>query len=169
MSVTIRRLCRAIALATLFSLTSAVAETKAKVYPLTPVDKRYIEQQRERVDNIARSELGRQLSQNKQTNLEILQTLLDRRLIKPDQTLELQAMGAVLGNELAREMSMHWVIVEDRYGRSRALQLDTNENFLFPMTMISRRVEAGAKVSVQSIYDKAVGIITPLRKPMPFQ
>jgi hypothetical protein len=148
---------------------AVLAEPPPRVYPPGTLDMEFMEQQRERIDALARINLGRQLHGTLDNDLGILQDLLDRQLVKAEQTLELQAMGVVLGELLAQELSMHWVIYEDRHGRSRALQLEDSENFLFPITMISRRIEADARVDVRAVYDKATALIAPYRKPLPFQ
>ena len=148
---------------------SALAEPPPRISDLTMLDRDYMREQRRRIDNLARMSLGRQLKDEKAADLEVLQLIVDRKLLRPEQTLELQAMGIVLGNLLAAELGMQWVIYEDRYGRSRALRLRSSDNFLFPVTMISRRMEAGAPVDVEAIYDKARGMITPYMTPLPFQ
>jgi hypothetical protein len=145
------------------------ADPPGQISKLGTMDRQYMQQQRNRIDELARFDLGRQLREDKTHNLDILQTLLDRRLVSTDQTLELQAMGVVLGDLLAAELDMHWVIYEDKYGRSRALQLGSSDNFLFPITMISRRFEAGARVDVTAVFDKAAKIIQPYRTPLPFR
>jgi hypothetical protein len=145
------------------------AEQTVRVSKPAPVDIEFMAQQRARIDEMARFDLGRQLRGKKDNDIDILQTLLDRRLVRPDQTLELQAMGVVMGDLLAAELDMAWVIYEDRYGRSRALKLKTSENFLFPITMISRRAEVGAAVKVEQIYDKAVRLMEAHRTPLPFR
>jgi hypothetical protein len=145
------------------------ADPPGQISALGTMDRQYMQQQRNRIDELARFDLGRQLREDKTHNLDILQTLLDRRLVSTDQTLELQAMGVVLGDLLAAELDMHWVIYEDKYGRSRALQLGSSDNFLFPITMISRRFEAGARVDVTAVFDKAAKIIQPYRTPLPFR
>jgi hypothetical protein len=145
------------------------ADPPGQISELGTMDRQYMQQQRNRIDELARFDLGRQLREDKTHNLDILQTLLDRQLVSTDQTLELQAMGVVLGDLLAAELDMHWVIYEDKYGRSRALQLGSSDNFLFPITMISRRFEAGARVDVTAVFDKAAKIIQPYRTPLPFR
>jgi hypothetical protein len=149
--------------------TGVLAEDPPEISALGRLDRQFLQQQRNRVDELARFDLGRQLQTDKNNNLGILQTLLDRRVVTADQTLELQAMGVVLGDLLAAELGMKWVIYEDRYGRSRALQLGSSDNFLFPITMISRRVAAGAQVDVTAVYEKAYKIIEPYRTPLPFR
>jgi hypothetical protein len=145
------------------------AERPPQITGLSQVDRNFMQEQRQRIDEIARSQLGRQLSGEKDIDMGILQDLVDRKLVSAEQTLELQAMGIVLGDLLARDLGMQWVIYEDRYGRSRALRLEQSDNFLFPVTMISRRVEADAVVSVSVIYEKARTMILPYKTPLPFQ
>ena len=70
---------------------------------------------------------------------------------------------------LAADLDLEWVIYADKHGRSRALRLGETDNFLFPITMISRRVEAGAKVDVEAVYKKARASIEPYRQDLPFQ
>jgi hypothetical protein len=148
---------------------AAAAEQPPKVSGLRPVDTEFMAQQRARVDEMARFSLGKQLRGTKANDLDILQTLLDRGLVRPQQKLELQAMGVVMGDLLAAEMNMVWVVYEDRYGRSRALKIKNSNNYLFPITMISRRAEVGAAVHVQQIYDKALGLMRPFTRSLPFQ
>ena len=145
------------------------SEEPAKILKLGTMDLQFMQQQRDRIDQLARISLGRQLQASVDHNIGILQALLDKRLVKPEQTLELQAMGVVLGDLLAKELSMQWIVYEDAHGRSRALQMGDSDNILFPVTMISRRAEAGARVDVMAIYHKAVSLMAPYRAPLPFQ
>jgi hypothetical protein len=103
------------------------------------------------------------------SDLDLLQRLLDDQHVGADQRLELQAMGVHLGDLLAEELGMHWVVYEDDRGRSRALRLGESENYLFPVTMISRRREAGDLLPVAAIYADAVAAVTPLLPPLPYQ
>ena len=128
-----------------------------------------MDSQRASLDDLARRHLGRQFRSSKSNDLELLQLLLDRKLILPGQTRELQAMGVIMGDLLAQDLDMHWVIYEDKVGRSRALRYRETENYLFPMTMISRRREADNQTPVVDIYQKAYGLIDPIRDPLPFQ
>ena len=91
----------------------AMAQDSQRISQLSSIDRTFMSNQRSRIDYLARMRLGRQLNSSRDNNLAILQALLDRRLVKSGQTLELQAMGVVLGDELARELSLRWVVVED--------------------------------------------------------
>jgi hypothetical protein len=158
-----------VALGLLLICDAALAQREPTVEALTNLDRQFMEEQRKRVDDMARSGLGRQIKGSLQNDLEVLQALLDRKLVRADQTLELQAMGIVLGDLLAQDASARWVVYRDHKGRSRALQMGKTENFLFPVTMISRRAGVGAEVDVKAIYEKADRLMQPYRQPLPFQ
>ena len=156
--------------ALLFTLPSyANLNEKRQLSALTQNDKQFLGLQRQNIDNLARRYLGQQLKGEAANDLVLLQALLNQSLVTAQDKLNLQAMGVVLGDLLADELDMHWIILEDKYGRSRALQLEQTENFLFPVTMISRRAEVGANVSVNAIFEKAKAIIEPYRVKGPFQ
>lgn len=147
----------------------AVAQSDAKIGDLSRLDRQYMAEQRESLMSLAAASLGRRFNGNKNSDLQILQLLLDRRLVTPEQTRELQAMGVIMGDLLAADLDMHWVIYEDRQGRSRALRYRETEEYLFPITMISRRQEADNHTPVAAIYQKAYDIIAPLRPDLPFR
>ncbi len=147
----------------------AVTAEDARISDLSFLDRQYMAQQRELLGDLAARELGRQFDGDRDNDLEILQTLLDRRLVRSDQTQELQAMGIIMGDLLASDLDMHWVVYEDKLGRSRALRYRQTDEYLFPVTMISRRREVGNETPVATIYQKAVDTITPLLPTQPYQ
>jgi len=154
----------------LILLTAPVAaQDRVWISELSPLDHQYMTTQRANMDDLARRHLGQGFSRDKDRDLDLLQRLLDRGLVRPDQTLELQAMGVILGDLLADELGMHWVIYEDKLGRNRALRYRDTDNYLFPMTMISRRHEVENRTPVRDVYQRAVAAITPHRTPLPFQ
>ena len=164
-------LATALRLISLCLLLPAVAHAQddARISELSTLDRGYMAEQRELVADLTARTFGRSLNGQVGDDLELLQGLLDRRVVRPDMTRELQAMGIVLGDLLAQELDMHWVVYEDRLGRSRALRYRQTSEYLFPVTMISRRQEAGSDTAVADIYQKAYAIIAPLRTPLPFQ
>ena len=95
--------------------------------------------------------------------------LLDRGLVSNSQTRELQAMGVVMGDLLAADLGLHWVIYQDNLGRTRALRDGESDTYLFPITMISRRREVDNRTTVAEIYGKAREIVLASRPPLPFQ
>lgn len=131
---------------------------------LTVIDHTYMDDQRQALDEVARRYLGRQFNGNKDNDLELMQIMLDRRLVRRDQRELLQAMGFVLGDILVKKEGLKWIIYTDNKGRSRALAIPNKDDVIFPVTMISRRYEVGAEVDVQAVYDKAQDAIADIRK-----
>lgn len=148
---------------------AAAAQDELEIRDLSYLDRQYMQQQRSALDDIARRFLGRQFNGVKDHDLELLQTLLDRQLVRADQTELLQGMGFILGDLLAQELDMRWVVYTDKLGRTRALRLGDSDNYLFPVTMISRRREAGNTTPVEDIYRRAYDAIASVRQPLPFQ
>lgn len=147
----------------------SLAQQPAAIGDLSTLDLQYMTQQREVIQDLATINLGRQFAGDRDPDLALLQALLDKQLVRPDQVPELQAMGIIIGDLLAAELGMHWVVYEDNIGRSRALRYRETDDVLFPMTMISRRREAGNQTSVTAIYQKASGIITERSANSPLQ
>lgn len=84
--------------------------------------------------------------------LRFLDKLLRTQHFDRDQTYELQSMGIVLGDALADALDLKWVMVDDRHGRDPALLLPGTTVLLFPLTMISKRAEAGQTVDVVALF-----------------
>ncbi|MEE4146948.1 MAG: DUF3806 domain-containing protein [Halieaceae bacterium] len=160
--------CLFIAAAVLVA-TASGADNTVRVGELSQLDLQYMTQQRDLLNDMAALELGRGFTGDRDNDLQLLQLMLDRRLVRPDQTRELQAMGVILGDLLAADLDMHWVVYEDAHGRSRALRYRESDEYLFPITMISRRQEAENDTPVAVIYQKAYDIIAPLRPALPFR
>ncbi len=140
---------------------NAQAAEDPKVSPLNLSDGELLQFQRQGVFDLAAMHLGRGFVGPRERDLETLQLLLDKRIIASSEVRQLQAVGVVMGDMLARELDMHWVVYEDPEGRSRALRLGETRNFLFPVTMVSRRVAAGIDVKVADVYAKAVAEMAP--------
>src|SRR6056297_2669809 len=163
------RLSLVIVAALLLSSLPAAAQDQLRISELTPLDRQYMQRQRDTIESLARRHTGSGFDGTPTNDIPQLQRLLDERRVRPDQTAELQAMGILLGDLLAEELDMHWVVYEDPLGRSRALRYRDTDNYPFAVTMISRRRAVGNDRPVQEIYDKAVDLIEPIREKLPFQ
>ncbi len=134
-------------------------DDEGKISAFEASDEAYVKNQYELIQDIVNSEFAIRFNGDKAHDLALLQRLIDSGVVKSDQRLELQAMGVVLGKTLAQEFELRWVVFRDSVGRSRALQIDETKRVVFPMTMISRRLEVDARTNVQEIYAKVSGII----------
>jgi hypothetical protein len=86
-------------------------------------------------------------------DLDVLQSLVDGKVLARTQTYELQSLGIALGQVMVGNSSLRWVTVEDEYGRDPALNVPGTSTLLFPLTMISKRVEDGRDVPIRALYN----------------
>jgi hypothetical protein len=128
----------------------------------------YLDKQRTTADQLTRSHLGRQLRQSR-SDIALLQKLIDKNVVEADDKQTLQALGAALGDIIENEHSkLNWKVYEDDLGASHAVCLDNSEHCVFPMTMISRRVEAGFQPDVQHIFDRVLTSLKPYFPRLPY-
>ncbi len=149
--------------------TQAQAQSReTRIDALSVLDEQFMAQQRGLLEDEARRTLGKGFNGDRERDLALLQDLLDKGIVKGDQTRELQAMGVILGDHLAQDLGMHWVVYEDEIGRSRALRYRETDNYLFPMTMIARRRAVNNTESVTAIYNRARDIIEHAKPVLPY-
>lgn len=129
-----------------------------------PSDHRYLQQGYERINELTKRHFGSQLQQQVDHDLELMQRLLDSDAVGASDRRLLQDMGIVMGRLLEQEQDLRWVVYQDKYGRSRALQLKRTDNTLFPITMISRRAEVGVDVDIKALYQKAYDRVDAYRE-----
>ena len=128
----------------------------------------YLEKQRRRVDNLARSDVGRQLHGN-MSDIATLQRIVDRELIANDSKEMLQALGVVLGDiYVAENKELQWMVYEDAQGPSHAVCIIDTKHCIFAVTMLSRRMAVGVKPNVQETYTKGLNLIKPFFEKLPF-
>jgi hypothetical protein len=90
--------------------------------------------------------------------LYLLQGILDNEFYSKNQTMELQSLGIAFGDALAQKLKLEWMEVEDEYGIDPALvHIDTSIR-LFPLTMISKRIENNEKINVEELFNGICGI-----------
>lgn len=131
--------------------------------PLSGLERARLARQRALVADLARRHVGSQPTGTR-SDLRLLQQILDRGVLEPDQTFELQALGVAFGDVLAAELGLDWIAFEDALGRNRALRLDDTDVVLFPVTMISKRVEAGIDVSLDALWREAERTVAEARR-----
>lgn len=129
----------------------------------TDADIRYIAslvmESRQLVQDILGQELGVTLA-----DLEKIQAVLDSGSVEPEATWALQSLGVALGKIFVENhQGYDWWMVEDEYGRDVCVRYRDTSLLFFPQTMISKRLERGEKVSVQSIYEWLVNELHNLR------
>jgi hypothetical protein len=59
---------------------------------------------------------------------------------------------------------MEWVMVEDEHSRDPAVRLPKTTIILFPLTMISKRVERGEKVDVFDLFNGVAAKVEQMQR-----
>ena len=118
---------------------------------LGPKDVARLEEQRAFVRSRLTDEALRERFQSAQGKLEALRSILEGGF-GPENAWELQALGVVLGDAFVQELGYRWIIVEDEYGRDPALAVPGKSVVLYPLTMISKRVQKGRAVDVLELF-----------------
>ena len=108
-------------------------------------------QRRDIKDLIARH-LGVLRLKGDRSDLRLLQDLVASRAIRPEDVRTWQGMGIVFGDILAKELGLHWVSYEDDLSVSKALRWKDTENYVFPVTVFSKRVGFNEKIDVAEIF-----------------
>lgn len=163
------RLCRGLLWLLLLSpLAVQAQQEEVHIEDFAWLDRNHMAQQVDRIDKLARTRLGTRLREDR-SDLRTLQRIIDRELIAEDDQLRLQALGAVLGNVMVAEVDeLEWKVYEDDKGRTRAVCIQDTEQCLFPITMLSRRIEAGLQPEVERVYREALDLAEPYLPEMPY-
>ena len=110
-------------------------------------------QRRETMDLIARR-LGVLNLKGDKSDLKVLQNLVDRKAIGSDDVRGLQSLGIVFGDVLVNEYGLSWVSYEDDVGTSKALRWKKTENYVFPVTLFSKRVQFKENINMTGVFEE---------------
>lgn len=141
----------------------AMTQPAQKISDLTSEDLARLADQRALIEAYLADDSSREKYKTTAGKLGLLRALLEAQVFAANQTFELQSMGVVLGDALVQELGLHWVTVEDEYGRDPALAVPGKTLLLYPLTMISKRVEAGKAVDVFDLFNWTAGQIEELK------
>lgn len=144
--------------------TPTVEQQEQKITELTNEDKQRLTKQRTVVEAYLGDDQSKQKYRFAPGKLGTIRAILEANIFKPDQTYELQCLGVVLGDALVQELKMEWIIVEDQYGRDPAVRLPGTTVILYPLTMISKRVEKGEEVDVFTLFNAVAAQVEELQK-----
>jgi hypothetical protein len=129
---------------------------KDQVSPLTEDDWDWLHRAEEHVLQLLGERYGDVSLTHTETDLHLAQRLINDKAVTREQTLELQCLGVVLGNVFASQTSMKWAVVSNEFGTMMALHSSAIKFSLYPLTMISKRMEGGRKVDIPQLYDSFV-------------
>jgi hypothetical protein len=133
------------------------------------MDHNKMDQEITTVNELAQTKIGSTI-QRDLSDLQLLQRLIDGNWVARDDYETQQAMGVVLGNIMLADFptTLEWKVYEDKLGRSRAICAKKTSECLFPVTMLSRRMEIGSRPDVKKIYDDAILLLEKHLPKLPY-
>ena len=142
----------------LASICCSKGPVSQKMLPLSPEESQRLESQR----NLVKQYLGDADSLKKFESsagkLGTIRALLATGKFPAEKTHELQSMGVVLGDVFVQDLGFHWILVQDEFGTVPAIQYENTTIILYPLTMISKRVEKGETVDIFDLYNGIANI-----------
>lgn len=147
----------------------AVPKKEAKISELSWMDQSKMEKELASLNELTQTKLGTPIRTNL-TDLETMQRLIDQNIVEQDDYETQQAMGLALGQLILADFpnTFEWKIYEDEIGRSRALCIKKSPDCLFPVTMLSRRMEVGTKPNVKQIHTDAILLMEKFLPKLPY-
>lgn len=151
-------------------LTNYTFENKAEHKPpviedLTLGQQFILDSRRQEIKSLIAMKLVMPDLEDKPDILDILQRVVDEQLIPVSDVKNWQSLGIIFGDLLAEEMDMIWVSYTDELGESKALQWKKTMNFVFPITLFSKRNQFGTPVNMQQIYLKIKSQVAEFKVP----
>ena len=87
--------------------------------------------------------------------LRLLDIILKSNWIEKDETNKLQCLGITFGDILVQDLNFRWIEVDDENGLNPAIKLGETSLIMFPLTMISKRIERDETVDIYDLYSKS--------------
>jgi hypothetical protein len=144
--------------------TVAAGQSPQRVTSLSDADSQRLRDQRAVVEKYLGDESSRTKYKTAPGKLGTIRAILDGNVFKPNETHKLQCLGVVLGDAFVLDLRMEWVMVDDGQGRDPALRLPGTSVLLFPLTMISKRIERGEKVDVFDLFNGVAAEVEVARR-----
>lgn len=82
-------------------------------------------------------------------------------------TVDLQCLGVPFGEIIINSQTgFDWWMFEDNLGITPCIRYRETDLIIFPLTLISKRIEQGESVNVVRLYADLIARITPLRQEL---
>jgi hypothetical protein len=109
-------------------------------------------QRRAMMDLIARR-LGILTLKGDKSDLRVLQKMVDRGVVRKQDVRRLQGLGILFGDLLVNKYGLAWVSYEDDIGVSKALRWKKTENYVFPVSLFSKRAQFKEDINMAMVFE----------------
>ncbi len=139
-------------------------QPEQKITALTDADQKRLSEQRATVEKYLGNEDSKQKYKTAAGKLGTIRAILQGGVFKRERTYELQCLGIVLGDAFVQELGMEWIMVEDEFGRDPAVRMPNTSIIVYPLTMISKRIERGDRVDVFELFNGVAAQVDELKR-----
>lgn len=148
---------------------AAAPQKEAAITELGWMDKSKMDKELSALSELTQTKLGAPIRSDL-SDLITMQRLIDENIVAQNDYGTQQAMGVALGNLILADFpnTFEWKIYEDEIGRSRALCVKKTSECLFPITMLSRRMEVGSKPDVKKVHSDAILLMEKHLPKLPY-
>ncbi len=88
--------------------------------------------------------------------IRLLQLIMDSKALPKKEAFKLRCLGTYLGQAITEKTGWPWKVVEDEHGIDLAIQIPWPNGWIFPLNLISRKVENNEPVDVKELFDSLV-------------
>ena len=139
------------------------SDTPFRVTQLNVGQRTILDSQRRLISDLMLRHLGTSRLKGDIADLDHFQALIQKKAIQKNDVANWQALGVVFGDFLVAKHGLTWVVYKDELGASKALRWRDTDNFVFPMTVFSKRVQFKEIPEPHAIYADLVKVITAFK------
>jgi hypothetical protein len=135
-----------------------------KIIELRNEDKIQINKQFNNAFHIVEKYTNKNLDKS-QNDIKLIQIVIDNKFLNRSQTYDLQCLGIAFGMILENNIKgLHWITVIDKYGETPSLKYKETSIIIYPLTMISKRVEESREIDLIYLYNELKKTISEMIK-----
>ena len=129
-------------------------EERVAISELSVMQEFALDSQRKEIEDLVARKLGIISLKGDKSDLEVLQLLLEKGALRRDDVRGWQSLGIVFGDILVMEHGLTWISYQDDLAKSKALRWQKTDNYVFPVTFFSKRVQFKENFEMLDAYDE---------------
>jgi hypothetical protein len=131
-------------------------DRRQEITTLLPAHAERLQQWRRAAVESAKATLGRSSFAGGDSDLQVIQSVLDHLSFDQADTLALEGLGIIMGDVLARKLDLRWVTMTQGTESMPALQYQESGILMYPRDLIVKRIERGETVDVMDLFNTLV-------------
>jgi hypothetical protein len=131
----------------------ALAANPSRINELSTEDQTRLQRGRVLIQRYLADDDARAKYQTVPGKLGALRAIMKIEPLHPARKDLMEAMGVVVGDTFVQDMGFRWVAIENESGRHVVIRYRRTNIFLYPLTLISERVQRGERFDALDLYN----------------